>query len=102
MNYVDEIVKQLEEHLDDCEVDLLRMYALLVLIIGPDVSERDVHDAWSVWRTATKPDHPSLVPFDQLTREVQDLDTKYTEAIIAVDAARRRATAMRAVADDPS
>jgi hypothetical protein len=23
MNYVDEIVKQLEEHLDDCEIDLL-------------------------------------------------------------------------------
>jgi hypothetical protein len=84
MNYVDEIVKQLEERLDDCEVDLLRLYALLVLVNGVNVSERDVHDAWSVWRTATKPDHPSLVPFDQLTREVQDLDTRYAEAVIAV------------------
>jgi hypothetical protein len=90
MNYVDEIVKQLEERLDDCEVDLLRLYALLVLVIGPDVSERDVHDAWSVWRTATKPDHSALVPFDQLTREAQDLDTPYAEAIIAIAEGRVR------------
>jgi hypothetical protein len=90
MNYVDEIVKQLEGRLDDCEVDLLRLYALLVLVIGPDVSERDVHDAWSVWRTSTKPDHSALVPFDQLTREAQDLDTPYAEAIIAVAEGRTR------------
>jgi hypothetical protein len=84
LNYVDKIVRQLEEVLDDCDIDLLRHYALLVLLLGEDVVERDVHDAWSVWRTASKPDHVALVPFDELTREVQDLDTPYAEAIIKV------------------
>jgi hypothetical protein len=41
-----------------------------------------VHDAWSVWRNKTDPDHRSLIPFDDLTPEVQQLDSKYREAII--------------------
>ena len=47
MNYVDRIVSQLAEHLDGCEPDLLRLYALLALVKGEDVNEEDVHDAWS-------------------------------------------------------
>lgn len=84
MNYVDSIVHQLEELLDDCEPDLLRFYALLVLVVGDDVHERDVHDAWSVWRTASNPNHPALIPFDELARDAQDLHTRYAEAIIKV------------------
>lgn len=65
-NYVNRIVGRLSGLLDDCDVDLLRVYALLALVKGEQVTEEDVHDAWSVWRTATRPAHPSLVPFDQL------------------------------------
>jgi hypothetical protein len=39
------------------------------------------HDAWAVWRNTTRPDHPSLVPFDQLTPDVQELDRTYMDAI---------------------
>ena len=84
LNYVDKIVSELENALDDCEVDLLRYYALLALTLGAAVTEEDVHDAWSVWRTATKPDHASLVPFSDLSPEVQALDTTYADAIRTV------------------
>ncbi len=83
-NYVDKIVAELELVLNDCDVDLLRYYALLALTLGAAVTEDDVHDAWSMWRTATKPDHASLVPFSELAPEVQALDTIYADAVRAV------------------
>ena len=86
MNYVDTIAARLGELLGDCPPELLRLYALLVLVRGEDVTLKDVHDAWAVWRCATRPDHPSLVPFDQLTPEVQELDAKYAGAIREVAA----------------
>lgn len=60
---------------------LLRLYALLALVKGTDTTLRDVHDAWSLWRLATRSDHPSIVPFDELSPEVQELDRPYMEAI---------------------
>lgn len=61
--------------------DLLRLYALLTLTQGQHTTLKDVHDAWSLWRHGTRPDHPSIVPFDQLTSEIQELDRPYMEAI---------------------
>ena len=81
MNYVSIIMDQLGELLDDCPPELLRLYALLVLVRGQDTSRKDVHDAWSAWRDATRPDHPSLVPFSELSPEVQELDDPYVTAI---------------------
>jgi hypothetical protein len=59
INYVDPIVAALAEWLDDCEIDLLRHYALLVLVTGEQTTEQDAHDAWATWRTATKPQAPA-------------------------------------------
>lgn len=84
LNYVDKIVKRLEDVLGDCEVDLLHYYALLVLVVGVNVTEEHVHDAWATWRTTTRPTHTFLVPFDQLSAEVQALDTHYADAIRVV------------------
>lgn len=85
LNYVDKIVAQLGQELDDVrDTDLLRYYALLVLVLGVNTTEEDVHDAWSVWRTATDPDHRSLVRFSELTAQVQAMDTKYVLAIRSV------------------
>ncbi len=84
MNYIDALAARLGEVLDDCDIDLLRAYAVLALTLGADVTEEDVHQAWAVWRAVTRPDHPDLRPFDELTLEVQALDTKYAEAIRAV------------------
>jgi hypothetical protein len=83
-NYVDRIVIQLAEQLDDCDDDLLRLYALLALTLGDLVTEKDVHDAWCVWKTVSKPDHPALIPFDELSVEAQALDTPYADAIRTV------------------
>ena len=86
INYVDQIVAALAERLDDCEIDLLRQYALLVLVTGEQTTEQDAHDAWAAWRTATNPRHRLLVPFHHLTAEAQALNTPYADAIRTVAA----------------
>jgi hypothetical protein len=84
MNYIDAIVARLAELLPGCPTDLLRGYAVLARVKGADTTEEDVHDMWSAWQAATQPEHRSLIPFEQLSREVQALDAKYAEAIRAV------------------
>ena len=81
MSYIDDITDRLSERVHDCPDDLLRFYALLVLTQGPCTSLEDVHDAWACWRAATMPGHKSLVPFGDLTPEVQELDRPYMDAI---------------------
>jgi hypothetical protein len=76
---VDAIVAEL--HDDDQDPALLRLYALLLLTRGTRVTSRDVHDAWALWRLATRPDHPGIVPFDQLSIEVKRLDVPFRDAI---------------------
>lgn len=84
MNYVDALAARLGQLLGDCDVELLRLYALLALVKGAAVTDEDVHHAWSAWTAARRPDHRSLVPFGDLAPEVQALDTRYAEAIRAV------------------
>ena len=84
MSYVEDARLTLEEELGDeysCEPELVDLYTLLVLIKGEDCTLEDVHDAWSVWTHRSRPEHPSLVPFDLLTKEIQDYDEPYAEAI---------------------
>jgi hypothetical protein len=91
MNYIDDIADRIGAR---CEMPfspdyrssnrLLRTYAVLCLVKGGDTTSRDVHDAWSAWRSETEPDHRSLVPFEQLAPDVQALDDKYRDAILAV------------------
>lgn len=81
MNYVDRVTRDLASALDDCPPELLRLYTLLALVKGAETTLEDVHDAWSVWRADTRPDHPSLIPFGDLSPEVQALDGKYRDAI---------------------
>lgn len=81
MNYIEEIVARLRELIPDCEDTLLRLYALLVLTTGETTGLCDIHDAWAVWRSVTCPEHENLVPFDELTPEVQLQDFSYRDAI---------------------
>jgi hypothetical protein len=84
-NYVDAVKKHLSKALADENLDseLLDLYALLVMVRGGHVTYEDVHDAWSIWQSNTDVGHPSLIPFDQLSEEVQKLDGKYAKAIKA-------------------
>lgn len=59
------------------------LYLLLVLVKGQDVTAEDVHNAWAVWRSLADPTHQHLVPFDQLSAEVRELDLVYTQRVAA-------------------
>lgn len=57
-------------------------YALLSYSKGLATTLEDVHHAWSAWTNLEgRSDHPSIIPFDQLTLEKQELDRPYMEAI---------------------
>lgn len=86
MTYVDRIRAALEAEQPSLDPCLLDLYALLALTRGEDVSLEDVHDAWSIWRARTDPRHHSIVPFKELTTEVQELDRPYADAIHKVAA----------------
>lgn len=81
LNYVQGIRNELTRALPDCDGRLLDLYTLLALTRGTDVSLEDVHDAWSIWQNGTRPDHPCLRPFAELSAETQELDRKYRDSI---------------------
>jgi hypothetical protein len=84
INYIDDIVNKLAKLMANCPIELLDVYALLVLIKGTDTTSKNVHDAWSVWQNNINPKHKSLMPFEALPPEIQELDDKYRDAIHAV------------------
>ena len=87
MNYIERIKENLEEelHMEGSKYEgLLDVYALLVFTVGEDCTQKHIHDAWSIWQSRTQPKHRSLIPFEELTKEVQDLDEPYRQAVIKV------------------
>jgi hypothetical protein len=82
MNYVQTLKTEIAKELPGLPEDLLNLYTMLGLHCGVWVDNEEVHDAWSVWQNTVNPEHPALIPYDQLSAEKQELDTKYTEAII--------------------
>lgn len=90
MNYIETIARDIyrraegEGEASPFDRTLYRMYALLALTKGTATTLKDVHDAWSAWCAEDRPEHRSLIPFDQLTAEVQAMDQPYLYAIHAV------------------
>ncbi|MER5567209.1 DUF7701 domain-containing protein [Streptomyces goshikiensis] len=66
---------------------LFRLYAVLLKAKGEQVTDEDVHDAWSAWMQSVDSTHPALVPFGELLPETRAFDAPYAQAIRA--AARR-------------
>ena len=83
MNYIEAVRKDLEKE-SGCHGALLDLYVLLAFTLGDRVELIDVHDAWAIWKNKSMPDHRSLIPFNELSVEVQNLDNKYCEAIKTV------------------
>lgn len=83
-NYYQQVIDQLADRLDDCDGDLLSLYALLALTTGEDTTLEHVHDAWAAWRNVSNPAHKSLIWFDELTPDVQAYDEKYRAVIVEV------------------
>lgn len=86
MNYIQNVKDRLAELLPGCDSELLDFYTLLVLTTGVSTTLKHVHDAWAVWTNGPRlrSDHRSLVIFEDLTNEVQELDRKYVDVIIHV------------------
>ena len=79
-NYINRVKEELSLHIK-VEDELLDLYALLVLVRGEKCAMEDVHNAWSVWKNRTDDTHRSLIPFDELSRSVQEMDREYVTAI---------------------
>ncbi len=84
MTYIDTVRTHLAAELPDVQDELIDLYALLALTQGQRTSMQDVHDAWAVWRSRIRPDHPDLVPFKDLAPSIQELDRKYLAAVLHV------------------
>jgi hypothetical protein len=86
-NYIEEIATRIRSNIDPDKLpkngldQLFASYALLALSKGLDVSNEDVHDAWSTWATEYDPESSSLKPFDELERSVQSEDQIFRDAI---------------------
>ncbi len=83
MNYVRQaraaLLVQMPSLKDD--PDLLELYTLLMLTTGEQTTREHVHDAWALWRDKSAPMHRSLIPFEMLSGDVQELDEPYAAAI---------------------
>jgi hypothetical protein len=65
---------------------LFRIYAVLALAKGEQVTAEDVHNAWVAWMGEIDPSHHGLKPFDELPSDVQEQDEPYVRAIRAAAA----------------
>jgi hypothetical protein len=68
------------EHRDGDD-ELFLIYALLVRAKGIETTAEDVHDAWATWKAIRGMPHDALVPFAQLSAEVQAQDAPFLSAI---------------------
>lgn len=90
--YIDEVIERVKQETGIKSKETLKMYALLVLVKGTDITLSDVHDGWSMvmnFKEVNPPycyghEHKSIVPFDQLSVETQERDRKYVEALIKI------------------
>jgi hypothetical protein len=101
MTYVARSRDLLNQLLPPVDPDLRRLYLLLVHVKGEAVTWRDVHDAWSIWKADVDPGHPSIVPFEELDRHIQELDKPYADAIEATAARLADDRAARETPDTP-
>jgi hypothetical protein len=87
MTYLDTIADAIraevpERVIPDGDTGLLfRLYAVLALAKGADVSVADVHNAWAAWMTTIEPAHESIKPYDSLEGDVKREDRPFVDAI---------------------
>lgn len=86
MTYIDTARRMIEDEFPDLDDALRDLYLVLALTLGAATTLQDVHEAWGVVESRKRPDHPSIIPFDDLKPEVQELDRKYAEGIWRVAA----------------
>ncbi|GAA3043547.1 hypothetical protein GCM10020229_63550 [Kitasatospora albolonga] len=99
MTYIDRLADLIRSCLPPSAVPppdsdgLFRIYAVLLRAKGEQVTDEDVHDAWSAWMRSVDGGHRALVPFHDLPAETRAHDTPYAEAIREAARRTRRAGA---------
>ncbi len=80
--YVESIIDKTGLESED-ELTLVILYALLAKTKQATVTAEDVHDAWSLWTEYGRNNkgHHSLIPFNELETEIQNMDDEYVDAI---------------------
>ena len=97
MTYLDPVADAIRDALpkkalpDGDTADLFRLYAVLLLAKGEEVTREDVHNAWVAWTLSKGERHESLVPFSDLDRATQAEDSPFVLAIHTVARSRRSA-----------
>ena len=87
MNYLDKIAAEIQRTADpdavppDEDLPLYRLYAVLLLAKGQEVTTEDVHNAWAAWASDHDPENRNLLPFKELSLRVQRKDQAYVEVI---------------------
>ncbi|MEW6128271.1 MAG: hypothetical protein AB1757_14625 [Acidobacteriota bacterium] len=61
--------------------ELFRIYAVLLRAKGTNITQSDVHDAWSAWMAKRNGKHPALVAYEDLEQPVQAEDGIFVSAI---------------------
>lgn len=90
LNYLDELGARIRARVPRTDLpeqdtrDLFRIYAVLLLAKGADVTAADVHNAWAAWILQTNPVHDAIVPFAELDQDLAADDIPFVEAIRAV------------------
>ena len=90
VNYIDQIAEAIKREVKannvpaDAGESLFRLYAVLTLAKGTQVTAADVHNAWSAWKIMTDPSHEAIKPFVELSPEIQAKDEPYVQAIQTV------------------
>lgn len=87
MTYLDDLAETIREYapagvtptrgLDS----LFRMYAVLALAKGEEVTAEDVHNAWAAWTQESGAHHREVRPFSELDDATQAEDSPYAQAI---------------------
>src|SRR5688572_22285767 len=86
-SYLDKIAAEIRRTADpdaalsDEDLPLYRIYAVLLLAKGQDVTAEDVHNAWAAWASEHEPESRDLLPFKELSLRVQRKDLLYADAI---------------------
>ena len=73
----EELNEELPEVLFSCYLSL----ACTSASTGTPITNEAIHDAWSIWKNTVDDTHKSIVPYKQLSIEIQELDAPYTDAV---------------------
>ncbi|WP_327662241.1 MULTISPECIES: DUF7701 domain-containing protein [unclassified Streptomyces] len=87
MNYLEAVANRIRTQIPPASLpqvngeNLCNLYASLVFIKGVDATASDVHDIWATWQVEQDAYHPDLIPYDQLTFDVQQ---RYSPIVLIV------------------